>query len=78
MRKQISHDERIVSQLTLPNAHDLPPQWRVVRLGEVFAFTQKPKGLRYSDFEYVPFVPMEFIPDDNLFLISLFSKLLKS
>lgn len=52
----------------------LPSHWQVVKLGSVFKFTQKPRGLRYSDFEQVPFVPMELIPNDKLFFTQFISK----
>jgi type I restriction enzyme S subunit len=45
----------------------LPPHWKVVRLGDVYRFTQKPKRVRFSDHEAVPFVPMDFIPIGRLF-----------
>ncbi len=45
----------------------VPIDWRTVRLGEVFKFTSKPRGLKYSDFEYIPFIPMELIPVGHLF-----------
>ena len=41
---------------------DLPLNWRIVRFGEVATFTKKPKDLRYSDYNEVPFVPMRLIP----------------
>src|SRR5258708_37383301 len=43
-------------------ADSLPKGWRVVKVGEVFKFTKKPKGLRYSEFEQIPFVPMDLLP----------------
>lgn len=42
--------------------HQVPVNWQIVKLGQAFRFTQKPKGLRLSDYAYVPFVPMEFVP----------------
>ena len=36
--------------------------WRRVTLGEIVTFTQKPRKLKYSDAESIPFVPMELIP----------------
>lgn len=44
------------------NQTDLPNNWQPVRLVDAYQFTQKPKGLQFSAFENVPFVPMDFIP----------------
>jgi len=35
--------------------------WEVVRVGEVYNITKKPKGLRIENYDAVPFVPMEGI-----------------
>lgn len=51
----------------MPEGFNLPPNWREMKLGDVYKFTQKPRNLQYSDFEQIPFVPMELIPDSNLF-----------
>ena len=40
------------------NPMDLPLNWRIVRFGEVATFTKKPKDLRYSEYNEVPFVPI--------------------
>lgn len=49
------------------NPMDLPLNWRIVRFGEVATFTKKPKGLRYSEYNEVPFVPMNLIPIAKLY-----------
>ena len=49
------------------NPMDLPLNWRIVRFAEVATFTKKPKDLRYSDYNEVPFVPMNLIPIATLF-----------
>ena len=49
------------------NPMDLPLNWRIVRFEEVATFTKKPKDLRYSDYNEVPFVPMNLIPIATLF-----------
>ena len=49
------------------NQKDLPLNWRIVRFGEVATFTKKPKDLRYSEYNEVPFVPMNLIPIATLF-----------
>ena len=43
----------------------LPEEWDVVRLGEVVNFTHKPRGLDLKAYRGIPFIPMEFIPDDG-------------
>ena len=45
-----------MSDLTLPQG------WKQVTIGEVYRFTHKPKQIRYSEYEQIPFVPMELIP----------------
>ena len=49
------------------NQKGLPLNWRIVRFGEVATFTKKPKDLRYSEYNEVPFVPMNLIPIATLF-----------
>ena len=49
------------------NPKDLPLNWRIVKFEEVATFTKKPKGLRYSEYNEVPFVPMKLIPIATLF-----------
>ena len=44
------------------SAENLPPDWQMVRIGEAFAFTRKPKHMHYSDYQAIPFVPMDFVP----------------
>ena len=46
---------------------DLPPNWQMVRFEEVTTFTKKPKDLRYSEYNEIPFVPMKLIPIATLF-----------
>ena len=49
------------------NPMDLPLNWRIVRFAEVTTFTKKPKSLRYSEYNEVPFVPMNLIPIAKLY-----------
>ena len=49
------------------NQKDLPLNWQIVRFEEAATFTKKPKGLRYSEYNEVPFVPMNLIPIATLF-----------
>ena len=41
---------------------EIPESWKVVRLEETATFTKKPRDLRYSEYNEIPFVPMELIP----------------
>ena len=45
----------------------LPPNWQTVKFGDVATFTKKPKDLRYSEYNEIPFVPMSLIPIATLF-----------
>ena len=49
------------------NEMDLPEHWCTVKFGDVVTFTKKPKDLRYSEYNEVPFVPMNLIPVATLF-----------
>jgi type I restriction enzyme S subunit len=42
-------------------------RWTETTIGEVTAFTSKPRGLDLSAFDRVPFVPMELIPQGNTY-----------
>ena len=44
------------------NEINLPRHWEIARLGDVCKFTKKPRDLRYSEYNEIPFVPMELIP----------------
>ena len=44
------------------NEINFPKHWKVVRFGDITAFTKKPRDLRYSEYNEIPFVPMELIP----------------
>ena len=44
------------------NEISLPAHWKMVRFGDVTTFTKKPRDLRYSEYNEIPFVPMELIP----------------
>ncbi len=46
---------------------DLPMTWQMVRFEKVAKFTKKPKELRYSECNEIPFVPMNLIPIATLF-----------
>ena len=41
---------------------EIPESWETTRLAEAAIFTKKPRDLRYSEYNEIPFVPMELIP----------------
>jgi len=43
-------------------AHTYLDDWRLVRLGEAFRFTKKPRDLRFDAYQAIPFTPMEYVP----------------
>jgi type I restriction enzyme S subunit len=45
----------------------LPDEWEVVRLGDVFDFSKKPRSLNIEHNDLIPFIPMEYIPDDGIY-----------
>ncbi len=49
------------------NPMGLPLNWQLVKFEEVATFTKKPRDLRYSDYNEIPFVPMNLIPIATLF-----------
>ena len=49
------------------NSMGLPLSWRIVRFRDVATFTKKPKELRYSEYNEIPFVPMNLISIATLF-----------
>ena len=49
------------------NPMGLPPNWQTVKFGDVATFTKKPKDLRYSEYNEIPFVPMTLVPIATLF-----------
>lgn len=44
------------------STNNLPEGWREVQFGDVTTFTRKPRGLDYSKFGHIPFVPMDLVP----------------
>ena len=41
---------------------EIPESWETVCFADAAIFTKKPKDLRYSEYNQIPFVPMELIP----------------
>ena len=48
-------------------SNSLPVHWQMVKFEKVATFTKKPRDLRYSEYNEVPFVPMRLIPIATLF-----------
>ncbi|MCX6641978.1 MAG: restriction endonuclease subunit S [Candidatus Bathyarchaeota archaeon] len=45
-----------------------PPQnWKPIKFADVVKFTKKPRGFAYSNYDRIPFVPMELLPTNGLF-----------
>ncbi len=49
------------------NPMGFPANWQMVKFEKVVTFTKKPRNLRYSDYNEIPFVPMNLIPIATLF-----------
>lgn len=47
----------------------VPEGWEVMKLGDVVSFSSKPRDLDLSACDRVPFVPMEYIPDDIIDIV---------
>ena len=43
----------------------VPEDWEVVRLGDTFEFSKKPRNLKIKNDDFVPFIPMEMISETN-------------
>jgi type I restriction enzyme S subunit len=46
----------------------IPVEWEVVPLREAAVLTRKPRGLNLSDYEAIPFIPMELVPDNGTWI----------
>ena len=46
---------------------ELPGHWKRVNFGDIATFTTKPRNLRYTEYNKVPFVPMDLIPVAKLY-----------
>jgi len=43
----------------------IPEEWEVVRLGDIFEFSRKPRNLEVNDDDLIPFIPMESISEES-------------
>ena len=55
-----------VEEFKVTELGPLPPEWEVVLLRDVVTFSRKPRNLDVATYDQVPFVPMEYIPDDHV------------
>ena len=44
-----------------------PEHWKMAHFGKIATFSKKPRDLQYSEFNEIPFVPMDLIPIAKLF-----------
>ncbi len=45
----------------------IPADWELAKLRDVVEFTHKPRNLNISQFEVIPFIPMDLIPDEGVY-----------
>ena len=43
----------------------IPESWSVVAVKEVYEFVKKPRHISYSDYDNIPFLPMDLIPNNT-------------
>ena len=46
----------------------LPEEWDVVMLGNATEFSRKPRSLNINKYKKIPFIPMEYIPDEKIYI----------
>jgi type I restriction enzyme S subunit len=45
----------------------LPEEWEVVKLQNAFEFTRKPRNVNSKYYNKIPFIPMEYVPDEEIY-----------
>lgn len=45
----------------------LPKDWKVKKVIDVFEFTTKPRNLEINKYEFIPFLPMSLISENNIY-----------
>lgn len=60
--QKIFHDGTKNENLVETELGLLPESWNVQKIEDHYDFTKKPRKLQYSDFEEIPFVPMDLVP----------------
>ncbi|MGA9350823.1 MAG: restriction endonuclease subunit S [Anaerolineae bacterium] len=43
----------------------IPVEWEVLPLRDAATFSRKPRGINLSDYEAIPFIPMELVPENG-------------
>lgn len=43
----------------------IPESWDLLPVGKVYDFTKKPRKIAYTDYDHLPFIPMDLIPIDT-------------
>lgn len=46
---------------------DLPSDWQIKAIQDVYKFTKKPSGLKLEGYEQIPFIPMELVPLGHIY-----------
>ncbi len=53
---------------------EIPEEWDITSIKEAYFFSKKPKELNLKSFSHISFVPMQLIPDNQLFLSNYIEK----
>ena len=61
----VSPEEVENIQLKETEIGPVPEDWEVVKLGDTFEFSKKPRNLKIKKDDFVPFIPMEMISETN-------------
>ncbi len=48
--------------------NSLPEDWGFAKIGEMFEITKKPKEIVYASYDLIPFIAMDLVPVDSLYL----------
>jgi len=57
--------EREQVQLKETKIGEIPEEWEVVRIKDVYEFSKKPTNITISEDDELPFIPMEYISEEN-------------
>lgn len=63
MEAEVSDGYKVTEQGVLPG------EWDVVKLQNAFDFTRKPRNLNSKDYNKIPFIPMEYVPDEEIYAL---------
>ncbi|WP_348304860.1 restriction endonuclease subunit S [Methanothrix sp.] len=45
----------------------LPPNWESVKFSDIVHFCKKPRGFTCNNYDQIPFVPMDLLPNNGIF-----------